>query len=202
MPSMTRPAVTTGPAVPAATVEDLRSRSTFLALMNSLSRPGQIHELPVHLLEAAEDTSAACRLIAEALLDLETTFFTPDANLGNVLAQTGARAASAEQAAYQFYPRLPGDADLRAVAAATTGDYLYPDRAATIVAGCRLGSGQRLRLRGPGIPGTCELLVDGLPAEFWPLRQQRMRYPLGWDLFLTDGRQVVGLPRTTTISLT
>lgn len=202
MPSLTRPAVTTGPAVPSATAEDLRSRSTFLALMNSLSRPGRIHELPLHMVDATQDTSAACRLIGEALLDLETTFFTPDAGLGSALANTGARPASAEQAAYHFYPLLPGAAGLRAVEAATVGDHLYPDRAATLVVGCRLGSGQRLQLRGPGISGTCDLLVDGLPDRFWPLREARMRYPLGWDLFLIDGRQVVGLPRTTTISLT
>lgn len=200
MSSMSKPALATGPGVPYATADELRGRETFLALMGALSRPGQPYELPAHAVDSMVETIGACVLVAEALLDLETTFFSPDPGLSRALARTGARAVAAARAAYQFYPALDAAA-LPTVEAAAIGDHLYPDRAATLVVGCRLGMGRLLQLHGPGIRSARELRVDELPAAFWTLRNQRTHYPLGWDLLLVDGAHVVGLPRTTAITL-
>lgn len=188
-------------ATPHAGQQELRAREAFLALMWALSYPGRSHALPAPI----PDNEAACLAIASALLDLETSFFTPDKALADQLIRTGAQPQSAADAAYHFYPSVESFQDastLQTVQQARVGSYLYPDHSATLVIACRLGSGPLLRLTGPGVVGEAELRVEGLPFAFWRLRAEQLRYPLGFDLFLVDGEQVVGLPRTTQVDTT
>ena len=101
---------------------------------------------------------------------------------------------------YQFYPQLNA-ATLALLGDAPAGTYTYPDESATLLLGCTLGVGSRLRLRGPGIATFAELRIDGIPKAFWALREQVCRYPLGWDVLLVADNRVVGLPRTTQIEV-
>jgi alpha-D-ribose 1-methylphosphonate 5-triphosphate synthase subunit PhnH len=121
-------------------------------------------------------------------------------DLARRLARTGGRARPADSAAYQFYPALD-DAALSDIARAPTGTYRYPDESATLVLACGLGAGRELRLSGPGVLDQAALRVGGVPDALWELRAQACHFPLGWDIFLVAGRQVVGLPRTTTIEV-
>lgn len=175
--------------------QEARTRATFLALMWSLSYPGRSYELP-------EEGQAAYLAIAQALLDLETSYYTPDAALAQSLAQTGARALSSQRAAYHFYPTLD-EPLLPTVRQASIGTLLYPDQGATLIIGCTLGQGQTLRMSGPGIPMDVDQVVQvaGIPAGFWELRRQANRYPRGWDVLLVDTYRVLGLPRTTLVTL-
>lgn len=177
-------------APPVFTAAEARVRDTFLALMWALSYPGRILDLP--------DSGPPFERIAETLLDLETSYFTPDAALNAALVHSGARALPAEAAAYHFYPALT-PALLAEVRQASPGTMLYPDEGATLMIGASLGSGPRFRLRGPGVNGQEVLQVGGLPDSFWVLRESVCRYPLGWDIFLLDGQRVVGLPRSTQV---
>lgn len=172
---------------------ETRTHQTFTALMWALSHPGRIQTLPTV-------ERGAFFAIAEALLDPETSYYASHAELDRQLARLGARSRSPELALYQFYPTLR-DADLADLRYAPVGTRAYPDEAATLVIGCTLGTGTRLCLNGPGIPDTVALLVDGIPTDFWPLREVTMRYPLGWDVFLVHNNQVVGLPRTTMVEV-
>ncbi|PJF26655.1 MAG: phosphonate C-P lyase system protein PhnH [Phototrophicales bacterium] len=176
---------------PPYTASEAQSRETFLALMWALSYPGRTQSLPDH-----PDPFA---LIGETLLDLETSYFTPDAQLRARLAQTGARALEPERAAYHFYPALD-DAALAAIASASIGTLSYPDQAATLIIGAQFGSGKTLTLTGPGIDGSIIIQIDDIPASFWMLRE-RAAFPLGWDVFFVNERAVVGLPRSTKVTL-
>lgn len=171
------------------TADEALARETFLSLMWSLSYPGRVYEIP----DANPFTA-----IAHTLLDLETTFFTLDVDLAGQLAATGARELPVDEAAYHFYPDLH---ELDTVQRASAGTMLFPDRAATLVIGCRLESGQSLRLSGPGVDGQRSVQVGGLPSGFWSLRQKVNQYPLGWDIYLIDGQRVIGLPRTTMVEV-
>jgi alpha-D-ribose 1-methylphosphonate 5-triphosphate synthase subunit PhnH len=171
---------------------DARQHATFTALMWALSYPGRVARLP-----AGPDALA---MIGETLVDLETGFFTPDADLAARLAHTGARRLPVASAPYQFYPRL-GPSDLTLLTTAPVGSYADPDLGATVVIGCAIGQGARLRLSGPGIASACEVRVDGLPNELWELRATMLRAPLGWDLFLVTEGSVLGLPRTTAVEV-
>jgi alpha-D-ribose 1-methylphosphonate 5-triphosphate synthase subunit PhnH len=194
---------------PTRTDREARAHGTFMALLWALSNPGRIETLPT----GVTDPLVA---IGEALIDLETSFFSPDDGLGTRLARTGARQASSDVARYHFYPTL-NELRLPLLDTAPVGSYLYPDEGATIVVGCtaldapqRLpgqnGNGHQSRdlalfLTGPGIKGSTQITVAGLSAEFWKTRERAIRYPLGWDVFLVAGRRLVGIPRTTVVEV-
>lgn len=172
---------------------EMRNHQTFTALMWALSRPGQIQRLP-------DGGQAALLAIADALIDLETSYYTPDPELNRLLARTGARPQTSDSARYQFYPSLDA-ADLETLQHAPVGSYTYPDEAATLVIGCTFTAGIQLHLSGPGINGSTSITLGALPASLWTLREQTMRYPLGWDLFLVADDAVIGLPRTTVVAI-
>ncbi|MDX2139586.1 MAG: phosphonate C-P lyase system protein PhnH [Chloroflexota bacterium] len=176
--------------LPIYTADEARDRETFLALMWALSYPGRVHALPQGVDSMPQ--------IGDALLDLETTFYTPDAAIADQLLRTGARALPPAEAAYHFYPSLD-DAALGSLAEASRGTMLRPDEGATLIIGCAFASGSVFTLTGPGIKDTQNVRLGGIPARFWSLRKQAIRYPMGWDVYLVDGRDVIGLPRTTMI---
>lgn len=186
---------------PFSTPAESMARTAFTQLLWALSYPGRIGRLT----EVGSATFASCLIVGQTLLDLETSYFTPDAQLDQALARSGARRAGAAAAAYHFYPDLTSQAQratlLTHARDAQVGTLLYPDTAATLIIGCRLGTGYTLRLRGPGIATECALAVAGVPLAFWQLRAERVIYPIGWDLLFIDGDQVVGLPRTTVIQV-
>lgn len=179
-------------SVPAMTPAEVRQHAAFTAMMWALSYPGRPQRLPAAGLPAFT-------LIGETLVDLETGYYTPDAALAAALARTGGRAMPPDLAPYQLYPRLD-EVALAGVAAAPVGTYLDPDLGATLVLGCVLGEGPTLTLAGPGIARAITLRVGGLPASIWRLRAASP-YPLGWDILLVAGDQLVGLPRTTAVEV-
>lgn len=188
---------------PQESAAEIEARAAFQVLLSALSNPGQIFTLPA----SASTTWQSCQQIGLTLLDLETTFFTPDPTLEAALVQSGARALPASQAAYLFFPDQATFAPptvvqtLAYIEQSSGGIITDPDEGATIIVACRLGEGQLLHLRGPGIEQATQVRVDGLPVEFWQLRATKITYPLGIDIFLVDGAQVVGLPRTTLVEL-
>jgi alpha-D-ribose 1-methylphosphonate 5-triphosphate synthase subunit PhnH len=173
--------------------QEVRTHATFTTLMWALSHPGQAQTLPW-------EGQALFFAIGETLVDLETSFYTSDDDLDLMLARLGGRSLPPQEAMYQFYPSL-GETDQLDLQEAPIGTYTYPDRSATLVIGAEFDTGQKLRLSGPGIPGTNEISVGNIPGTFWTLREQAIQYPLGWDVFLVSGGQVVGLPRTTTVEV-
>lgn len=180
------PAVVT----PVPNAEEVRANATFEALMWALSRPGTPHALPAPGMAG----------IAEALVDRECSVHAADPALRAAVAATGAALVEADIADYAFLA-LDGNAALAALAQVPIGSALCPDQGATVVAEARLGEGPLLRLSGPGVDGTLDLAPGGLHPGLWRLRQDRCRYPEGFDLFLLCGAAVVGLPRSTLIEV-
>ncbi|WP_117194376.1 phosphonate C-P lyase system protein PhnH [Rhizobium terrae] len=174
------------------TAEDTRSNATFDALMWALARPGVIQPLP----------DACLLLLAESLLDRECTFFSSDDGLGRQIAATGAYPAMLDEAEYVFTSLADG----RNVAALSTllaGNLLYPDASATIFSPAMIdgAGGTRLRLSGPGVNGSIDLVIGDVDRSFWSLRAEAIRYPLGWDVYLLDCDRLVGIPRSTFIEV-
>lgn len=170
-----------------------RTQETFAALMWALSYPGRPQPLAGTELRRFE-------LIAEALIDLETSYYTANQELAQRLRFTGARAHPYTTAQYQFFPVLAPD-DLDSLRGVPVGTYAYPDEGATIVVGCTAGEGETVHLSGPGIPHPLRLQVGGLPSGFWHVREQAIRYPLGWDIFLVTADSVIGVPRSTFVEV-
>lgn len=173
---------------PIPSSEETRANAAFEALIWSLSRPGCLRSLP-------EGGQAA---IVEALLDRECHVFCADPTLMPKVLESGATLSEIDRADHVFLGAL---SDLDALPAIPVGSDLYPDRGATVVIRAHLGKGTRLRLAGPGIECDETVRIGGLPGEFWALRRTLIRSPMGFDIFLVDGTQVMGLPRSTTVEV-
>lgn len=188
---------------PLSTATETQARESFQALMGALSNPGRIFTLP----GGALTTDESCAQIGMTLLDLETSFYTPDRMLRTILELSGARFRTPASAAYLFLPDLTlfepmiMRQTLDMIAQAAVGTITDPDQGATVIVACGVGNGQRLQLAGPGIQHRHELCIDHLPIDFWRLRADMIHYPLGIDIFLVAGSQVIGLPRTTSVEI-
>ncbi|MHC0054574.1 phosphonate C-P lyase system protein PhnH [Actibacterium sp. D379-3] len=173
---------------PAFSVEEAQDNATFDALLRALSRPGTLCVMP-----AADEAP-----IINALLDRECRSYSADPRLMPQILRTGALVADLAQADHAFLGTL---SDLAPLAELATGSDLYPDAGATVIVQARLGDGAALRLTGPGIDGAATINVGGLPDGFWQRRAELIRYPMGFDLLLTDGASVMGVPRSTCVEV-
>lgn len=173
------------------TAEDLRTNAAFEELMWALARPGLERRLPV----------AGFHAVAEALIDRECTFHVADdPGLSELLLLTGAKPVSIEKADYVFAPVATAE-NVATLSGLKIGTLAYPDEAATLFASGRFGTGQALRLSGPGLLGSVTIRIDGIHPSFWAMREKSIRYPLGWDLYFADGERLIGLPRSTKIEV-
>lgn len=165
-----------------------RTNATYDALMWAMSRPGLLRPLP--------GTSQA--LIVETLIDRECAVYCEDADLAQIATRVGAHLATPGAADHLFLSQAPEPAMLANIA---MGSDMYPDDGATLVMPVKIGAGPQLRLTGPGVDGEVIIAVAGIPATFWTERERMMRYPMGFELFLIDGDQVLGLPRSTNVEV-
>lgn len=172
---------------------EARSQQVFKALMWALSYPGNIHPLSV-------DGPDSLLAVAETLLDIETSFYASTPDLQTRLGRLGARPCPPDQAQYQFYEQITAE-DLPGLRDLPVGTLLAPEESATLVIRAEVGRGYRVDLHGPGIRHKVELHVWGVPPAFWAVRQEMMRFPLGWDIFLVDDNQLAGIPRTTQVEV-
>ena len=193
------------PASPKQSPSEAYSREAFLALMWALSYPGSGFALPT---VSNNNDSDGLQSIGHALLDLETSYYTADAELERALRKTGAISWPLAAADYVFFPRLTAQ-DIPALEQLKVGDYTYPDNSATLIVGCAFDNNAThlsaqytaLCLNGPGIQEVQTIHVAELPDSFWALRAGLIRYPLGIDIMLVSRGWVIGLPRTTQVSL-
>lgn len=174
--------------------------AVFMALMWAMSHPGEVQTL-----EGLDSLES----VGKALLDLETGFYTPSPELQKQLVRLGAQPQTAQEAIYQFYPQVDASA-LAQIGTASVGSLPHPETGATLVLGAELRYGVRLRLSGPGIQSVREIEIGGIPRDFWNLRNERVSFPLGWDIFLvgpsTSGRGdggegVLAIPRSTHVEV-
>lgn len=175
-------------APPLPDAAEIRDNATFAAVLGALSRPGSVHCLPTPGTEP----------LVLALLDRECRVWAEDPLLEAAVRRTGASLVPSELAGHVFLD-LGTSAALARLARVTSGDPLYPDEGATVIAPARLGTGRELRLSGPGIEGEARLRLDGLHAGVWQVRADLCRYPLGIEMIFVDGNRIAALPRSTQV---
>lgn len=172
---------------PAPSDFEAQTNATYEALMWALSRPGKPRQLP-------QPGQAG---IITTLIDRECAIYTDDDELRAVANQAGAHLVAAAQADHLFLTSVPDPAFLRDL---RQGSDMYPEDGATLVIPASFAGANNLRLTGPGVDGEVAVSVD-VPPAIWAARQQIMRYPMGFEIFLVDGDQVIGVPRTTEIEV-
>lgn len=181
------------------------SQAAFRAILAALSEPGTIHALDAGI-EAPEGLHPASAVILLTLADYETPVWFDEAG------RAGAAGAWLRFHAAAPLATHPADAGFAVIGSAestpkladfSVGDDLFPDRSATILIECAaLEGGEAVTLSGPGIPGTRTVAPEGLRAGFWAeVAANNALYPLGVDMLLVAGNRVMGLPRSTIVTV-
>jgi alpha-D-ribose 1-methylphosphonate 5-triphosphate synthase subunit PhnH len=175
-------------------LDTFASQANFRLLLETLSRPGSIRQLPEPALGAA--------VVPLTLADVETTVaVTGDGVAADELVlATGALAVSLEDAELVACTGLTSPAIIRRL---RRGSALNPEQGAKVGIECRRlrsggSAGVRLRVTGPGVAGVAVLGVEGLDADlFEAVRSANAETPAGIDIWLVDADgQLAGLPRS------
>jgi alpha-D-ribose 1-methylphosphonate 5-triphosphate synthase subunit PhnH len=177
------------------------AQSTFRAVLDALSQPGEVKALRFDR-EVPLPLTPAMAAIALALLDQDTPVWLdmPLAVAPEVGAwirfHTGAPiTVSPEQSAFAFVReqmRLPR------FNAFNLGTAEYPDRSTTVVVHVdSWTSVPALHLSGPGVKGQRRLTAGPLPADMAErLNANRALFPRGVDLLLVAEDSLAALPRS------
>lgn len=176
------------------------AQTTFRAALQALAHPGRVHTVDAPCGVPA-GLSPAMTAMLLALADVDAPVWLPagvDEGVRGFL-RFHCACPLVEDPRQARFVAVPAGFAAPALDRCDAGDPAYPDRSATLLIDVQgLDSGAALTLSGPGIPGTRALCVAGLPAGFaaqWAANHAL--FPLGVDVFLTQGRQLCGLPRTT-----
>jgi alpha-D-ribose 1-methylphosphonate 5-triphosphate synthase subunit PhnH len=195
-----------------------QSQQVFRRLLDAMARPGSVQAMPLDVLaqmtpaDGQDPAGAAMRAVLLTLLDGDTSLhvgaglapgrlagylqFHSGVTLVDTPAQAEFTAITAAHASPALLASLPWGSD-EAPQGAATLVLRVPDMGATQRDGVR---SCRLILRGPGVRGSIELAVAGVPAEFWRARQAMASdYPRGVDLLLVTERSVAAIPRSTRV---
>lgn len=179
------------------------SQAVFRKVMDAMAHPGRIVDLgePAH---APAPLGAAASAVLATLADYDTPVWFEAEDVSDAASwlsfQTGAPvtddpgaasfAVLSAQSAVDTWPRF------------AVGTSSYPDRSATLLLPVQsLPGGHALRLTGPGIETASAIAPAGLPAGFSAaMARNAALFPLGFDLLLVCGGELLALPRTTRIT--
>ncbi len=181
-----------------------QSQAAFRGLLAALSEPGLVKTLPDAILPP-EGLNAATATALLTLADYETPIWLPqplrDGQAGAWL-RFHCGAAIVTEPADAAFAVIDGATDAPLLAAFAVGEDQFPDRSATIFVQCAAFSGgPSVTLGGPGIDGERVIAPQGLRSGFWAeVAANAELYPLGIDLVLSCGDDVIGLPRSTQIA--
>lgn len=180
----------------------LDSQRVFRKILEAMAHPGRTISLDIDL-QAPRPFQRATAAICLTLLDLETPLWTDLAASSDAIHWLKFHCgcpwvSSPSAAAYAF---ISSGSSLPSLEHFSVGKDEYPEKSATLIIQVEnFVSGETRYLRGPGIESVENLSVQGLSKEFWPFwRINHGLFPLGVDILLTSGRDLVALPRTTEI---
>jgi alpha-D-ribose 1-methylphosphonate 5-triphosphate synthase subunit PhnH len=171
-----------------------QSARAFRAALTALSQPGRIEALTGAAPPAPLSVAAGTLLLV--LADATTGLYLAPSHDGAMLRDwitfhTGARLVGPGAATLAL-----GDwAGLQPLDRFAIGLPDYPDRSATLIVEMPALQPAGARLTGPGISGAAHLNLPDVAA----FQANRALFPLGFDVFLTAGDQVAGLPRSTKV---
>jgi alpha-D-ribose 1-methylphosphonate 5-triphosphate synthase subunit PhnH len=175
------------------------SQAAFRVILEAMAEPGTIGTFaPRHAVPAGLMPATATILLTVA--DYETPVFMPPAWQQGEAGQwlrfhAGAPAALPGEAAFAIMPAV----DLTALPGPfRAGNEMFPDQSTTLILQLpALTGGAPLEIAGPGILGTRRIAPLGLTDNFPAIWAANHRlYPLGVDLILVTGHQIMGLPRS------
>lgn len=178
----------------------LESQAAFQGLMWALARPGVPRRLEAAI-EPPEGLGAASAIALLTLADFETPVYLPPPRArgaaGDYLRfHAGCPLAAAPGGA--MFALAGGGEAAALLPALPAGEDRYPDRSATLIVEVpALTGGRGVTLTGPGVERAVGIAPAGLDDGFWrAVAANHARYPLGVDLFIAAGSDILGLPRS------
>lgn len=176
----------------------------FRAILMTMSRPGTITVLG-NWPQSPKNLHPATAAVCLALVDMDTPLWigrNPSEELVSYLRFQCGTTIVTEPREASFAVILNGN-DLPDLSAFHPSDPEYPDRSATLIIQVRsIELGHGVGLTGPGIEDRTRLQVGGLRPEFWPAFQANAAsFPLGYDVILCAGTEIVSLPRTVQVEV-
>lgn len=186
-----------------ARLSGARSQEMFRVLLNALSYPGRVYDLP----SWCSDAIPPAAWLALALADVDVATATDDPELASLIADaTRAPITEIGDAWVLALQTLSADVIDRI----QTGTALAPEDGARVgVAVSALAGADAVentevvvRLTGPGVDGEITLGIDGLNADMIArLGASTGSFPTGFDTWLFAANDVVAIPRTATVEL-
>ena len=181
----------------------LDSQRIFRSVLEALSRPGRIVDVPAAMQPPAPlhpATAAVCL----TLLDFDTPLWLDDA---------AARPEVIEWLKFHCSMPLVTEPETAHFALVADGERMpalgvfdagtaeHPERSATVIVQVRaLIGGTGRSLRGPGIADQVHLDVTGVPGPFWTwVSDNHALFPRGVDLIMSAGQVIASLPRATRV---
>ncbi|MBK1621984.1 phosphonate C-P lyase system protein PhnH [Afifella marina] len=180
------------------------SQAVFRRLLDALSRPGRVVEMP-QLVAPPPPLKPAAAAVLAALADADTPVF-----LDKVLNASGEvrgwvgfhiGAPIVVVPARALFAVIADPAVMPPLSEFGLGTEQYPDRSTTLVVQVAgFSRGRSLWLSGPGIEDVAGVQVEGLPERLVEeFRANRALFPRGVDLVLAAPSAILGLPRSTRI---
>lgn len=176
-----------------------QAQQVFRACLDAFAHPGR----PIALDRSPlPQTVPSAYLPMLALTDLMSPVAALDDNslVSDLSIITGAPIVELGDARWVASVAAP---DARQIRTLSPGTALYPERGAVL---CQQVPGftptdRVLELDGPGIDGTATISADVLDDAVLEARAEINDYPCGIDLLLVSDDAIVGIPRTTHISV-
>jgi alpha-D-ribose 1-methylphosphonate 5-triphosphate synthase subunit PhnH len=181
------------------------SNAVFRALLDAMSRPGRIYDLPVNV-SAPDGLNAATTATLLAMADMDTTVW---------LSASSATKAAGDHLKFHCGCPISTDVkqadfavarisdDLSFVTDLAVGNAEYPDQSATLILMVEeIADSPSMTLSGPGIKDTHSLAIKDLPESFHRWRADNHQlFPCGVDVIFANPTRIAALPRTTRIEV-
>ncbi|MBO1908619.1 phosphonate C-P lyase system protein PhnH [Microvirga sp. 3-52] len=177
-----------------------QSQAAFRLAMDAMAQPGRIVDLGHPVQPPAPLEPAAAAFLA-ALADYDTPVWFEDSGADTAASwltfHTGA--AVTKDPSTASFAVLSRNSPANGWRNFAMGSLSYPDRSATLLLPVEsLRDGTPLTIRGPGIETVATIAPRGLPDGFTEtMALNAARFPLGFDLLLICGSELLALPRTT-----
>ncbi len=182
----------------------MQSQAAFRTIMSALAEPGRWLPL-ADALTPPQGLPVPVALALLTLADFDTPVWLPeplrDGAAGAWLRFHCGCPLVSDPTSANFAVIDPSDPAAPRIGDFSAGDDRFPDRSATLLVLCGSGhTGSPVDLSGPGIATAVRVAPGNLTQRFWldAIANAKL-YPLGVDLLLVSGTQIMGLPRSTRI---
>ncbi|MDG4720679.1 MULTISPECIES: phosphonate C-P lyase system protein PhnH [Thalassospira] len=181
------------------------SNAVFRVLLDALSRPGRIYDLPVSV-ATPDGLNATTTATLLAMADMDTTIWLSPScktKAANDHLKFHCGCPISDDVVMADFAVARMDDDLSFVSRLSVGNAEYPDQSATLILMVdEISNAPAMKLTGPGIKDSHDLEIKNLPASFHVWRAENHHlFPCGVDVIFTSPTQIVALSRTTRIEV-